>query len=127
MSMSDPDDSVCVVDDDRDAIDWIRHSLELRGFVVDAYESAEDFLSNRESTRTSCLILEAALPGATGLELQEELLSQGLCPPTIFVTRDSDPRSCVRAIKNGAIDYLTKPVEKHTLLRLVRQAVRKVL
>lgn len=124
MNRAYPSNKVIVVDDDKHAIDQFRRVLEPVGFAVEAHESAEDLLDNNNSTRAACLIIEEDLPGESGLELQRRLCAQRVRSPIIFVSRDGHTRTVVKAIKNGAVDYLKKPVLDGTLRQAVHRAVQ---
>jgi RNA polymerase sigma factor (sigma-70 family) len=123
MDICDPGGEVFIVDDDKASIARIRGVLQPAGYLTEAYESAEDFLASYDAARVSCLILEAKLPGISGLELQQRLRTQGEHLQIVFVTRDKDVQSAVTALKNGATDYLEKPVNHGELLRAVREAI----
>ena len=117
-----PDQIVIIVDDDR----RIRESLEqlLSSFDLEsvAFESAAEYLAYAAPDVPSCLILDVELPDINGLELQERLAS-GQHPPVVFVTGHGDIPSSVRAIKAGAVDFLTKPFSGTDLMRAVHSAL----
>ncbi|MGZ8144724.1 MAG: response regulator transcription factor, partial [Methylosarcina sp.] len=101
---------VFIVDDEY----AVRHSLglvmETAGFAYRAFESAEDFLQNYCPDQPGCLLLDINLPGLNGDELQAELIRRKIHLPIIFLTAYGDIPMTVRAIKSGAVDFLTKPV-----------------
>ena len=123
MNASNPNSKVSVVDSDTHEAARTRRLLNGAGFVVNVYKSGEEFFRDDKAGGVSVLILERALSGISGLEVQERLISDGYNRPIIFLTRDGDLRSCVRAMKNGAIDYLMKPPERSELLMLVHRAI----
>lgn len=115
---------ISVVDDD----DSVRESLEslLRslGFAVKVFASAEDFLKSDYLRDTACLILDVRMPGMSGIELQRHLVASHSELPVIFITAhgfEQETRS--RAIRDGAVDYLSKPFSEDALLNAVRRAL----
>jgi len=115
---------VFVVDDDVS----VRESLELliksAGWQPETFSSAQDFLSRPRSTAPSCLVLDVTLPGLNGLELQERL-AERTDTPIIFITGHGDIPMSVRAIKAGAIEFLTKPFSADVLLNAIRDALKR--
>ena len=116
--------AVHVVDDDQDVRVATARLLKLAGYAVQTYASASDFLG-RLSTVSGCVILDVRLPGPSGLELQEILAQTAHVLPIIFVTGHGDIPMTVRAIKAGAVDFLTKPVRKDILLGAVSRAMAR--
>jgi len=116
-------DTVHVVDDDAAARRSTRWLLESEGFAVQTHSSAEDFLRRYDPANSGCLILDLRMPGMDGLEVQEELARRRHSPPVVFLTGYGDVPECVRAMKMGAVDFLEKPVDDETLLRVVRHAL----
>lgn len=118
-----PKPTVYVVDDDA----AIRSALvELCGSVripVQCYASAEDFLQEWKSHQPGCILLDLRLPGMSGLELQAMLRRGGYCPPVVFLTGYGDVSAAVRAMRQGAIDFLTKPISGESLLESIRKAL----
>ena len=100
---------VCVVDDDFLVRESVEGLLRREGFHVDAFESAESFLARPVQEPPACLIVDLVLPGMSGLELHRELSRRGIEAPMILVTGHGDIRTSVRAMKAGALDFLTKP------------------
>lgn len=116
---------VYVVDDDpgvREALDSLIRSV---GFRVQTFASAQDFLQSKPSTAPSCLILDVRLPGLSGLDLQRELRQADIHIPVIFVTGHADIPMSVRAMKAGAVEFLTKPVRDQDLLDAIQQAIER--
>jgi FixJ family two-component response regulator len=119
-----PDSSpvVFVVDDDVS----VRESLELliatAGWHSETFVSAPAFLARPRSTLPCCLVLDVTLPGLTGLELQEQLATR-IEMPIIFITGYGDVPMSVRAMKAGAVEFLTKPLEGDVLIEAIRQAI----
>jgi len=95
------------------------------GLKVVTFGSSTDFLKYKRPEKTSCLILDVRLPGLSGLELQAELAKAAVHIPLVFITGYGDIPMSVKAIKAGAIDFLTKPVRERDLLEAVRQALER--
>ncbi len=123
--MSEREPTVFVVDDD----DAVRRSTErlLRshGIRVESFASARAFLDNARVDAPSCLVLDVYLPGLSGLDLQHELDRSGVRIPIIFITGRGSIPMTVRAMKAGAVEFLTKPVRSQQLLAAVRAAIER--
>jgi len=121
--MSDPKSIVFVVDDDP----LVRHSVadlvDSAGFAVRTFASATDFLQSEHPDLPACLILDVELPGLSGLDLQVELTKSGVDVPIVFLTGRGDIPMSVRAMKRGAVEFLTKPFRKEELLDAVNEAL----
>lgn len=119
---------VYVVDDDeavRDSLTWL---LESNGFTVRCHASAERFLQslqNTDKSTISCLILDVRMPGMSGLELQERLISEGLPMPISFITGHGDVSMAVSTMKRGAVDFIEKPFKENELCALVERMLTK--
>jgi two-component system, LuxR family, response regulator FixJ len=122
------DSSKCIhlVDDDEALRTALTRLLRAAGLQVRSYASAAEFLMERAGPRLrGCLLLDVRIPnGPSGLELHRALLSQGETLPVIFLTGHGDIPMSVRAVKDGAFDFLTKPVKSEDLLRVVRLALQ---
>jgi DNA-binding NtrC family response regulator len=116
---------VCVVDDDLLVRESVEGLLREDGFQVDSFESAESFLGRPRQEPPACLIVDLMLPGMSGLELHQELARTGLDAPVILLTAYGDVPMSVRAMKAGALDFLTKPCDDDDLLAAVRRAVSR--
>lgn len=121
--MPGPDSVVFVVDDDESVRDSIRTLLKSVGMNSEVFGSTEEFLQARRSELPSCLILDVRLPGITGLEFQEQLTKLGSQIPIIFITAHGDIPMTARAMKAGAVEFLTKPFQKDELLKAIHQAI----
>jgi len=116
---------VCVVDDDSDIRDGLKLLLESVGITCVAFSSTREFLESEQIGNANCLILDVRLPGAGGLDLQAELTRAQIRTPIIFITAHGDIPMSVRAIKAGAIEFLTKPFREQELLDAVRAALER--
>ena len=115
--------TVFVVDDDagvRASIQGLLKSAKLR---CASFGTAEEFLRNKPPGGPSCLVLDVSLPGVNGLDLQRELADAGVRIPIIFITRHGDIPMSVKAMKSGAVEFLTKPFRDEDLLDAIRQAL----
>lgn len=119
------DKTIFVVDDDkavRDSLSWLISSV---GLHVETFGSAQDFLDVYDPTRPGCLLVDVRMPGMSGLELQKRLAENPHCLPVIVVTGHGDVQMAVRAMKDGAFDFIEKPYNDQILLDLVQKAVRE--
>jgi len=122
--MKRPGEVVYLVDDDvsvREAITGLLESVQIE---VLNFESAESFLRHERSDTAGCLVLDLQLPEMSGLELQERLRHSSN-PPIIFITGRGDIPSSVRAMKAGAVEFLTKPIDSETLIAAIRNALSR--
>ncbi|HTZ98889.1 MAG TPA: response regulator transcription factor [Candidatus Aquilonibacter sp.] len=115
--------AIFVVDDDASVRDAISNLLESVGLHGETFPSADEFLSAPRPEVPSCLILDVKLPGRNGLEVQEVLEKVGIHIPIVFITAHGDIPMTSRAMKAGAVDFLTKPFQKKELLAAVHQAL----
>src|SRR5437867_6479467 len=116
---------IYVVDDDvsvREALSSLIRSVGLR---VEAFASAQEFLAHPQADAPSCLVLDVQLPGLSGLDLQQELAKADIQIPIIFLTGHGDIPTSVRAMKAGALEFLTKPVNDEDLLDAIQQATAR--
>jgi FixJ family two-component response regulator len=114
---------VSVVDDDVSVRESLPDLLRSYGFEVAPFASAEDFLASAGLGRTHCLILDIAMPGMTGPELQDELRRRRHDIPIVFITARSDDRIIARLLENGAVACLSKPLGEAALLEAVNAAI----
>ena len=119
---------VYIVDDDeavRDSLKWL---LEGNGYSVKVFENAEQLLNTQagqEHSLTGCLILDVRMPGITGIELHDELLTKKINIPVIFITGHGSVTLAVKSMKKGAIDFLEKPFSEEEICKLVDGALKK--
>jgi FixJ family two-component response regulator len=116
---------VFVIDDDASVRDSLKNLLETVGLHVELFDSADAFMKFRRPDAPSCLILDVRLPGLTGLEFQSELLKLGISLPIIFITGHGDIPMTVRAMKAGAVEFLTKPFRDQELLDAVQVGLER--
>ena len=115
---------VSVVDDDDLVLRSLERVLKSSGFAVRTFPSPRDFLARRPGG-PGCVVLDMAMPGLSGLQLQKALSDSGDPCPVIFLSGESDIPTSVEAMKGGAVDFLTKPVEREKLLESVRAALAR--
>jgi DNA-binding NtrC family response regulator len=116
---------VCVIDDESSVRDSLTNLLRSAGLKVQSFASAQDFLSDWPRESPGCLLLDVQMPGLSGLDLQRELGSTDTQIPIIFMTGYGDIPMTVRAMKAGAVEFLTKPFREEDLLSAVDQAVKR--
>ena len=116
---------VFIVDDDRYARESLRNLIRSAGLSAQTFSSAQEFLAAERPKAPSCLLLDVQLPGLSGLDLQRELAKAGVKIPIIFITGHGDIPTSVRAIKAGALEFLTKPVNREDLLHAIQQAIAR--
>jgi FixJ family two-component response regulator len=115
--------TVFVVDDDAGVRASIQGLLKSAGLRCASFGTAEEFLRNKPPGGPSCLVLDVSLPGLNGLDLQRELADAGIQIPIIFITGHGDIPMSVKAMKSGALEFLTKPFQDQDLLDAIRQAL----
>ena len=123
--MTEPSATVYVVDDEPDMQKALERLLRAAGFSVQTFPSPEQFMAQHDDTAPGCIVLDLALPGLNGLELQQALQAQGSSLPIIFLTGRGDIAASVRAMKLGAADFLTKPVDADELIAAVDAALER--
>ncbi|HUO10585.1 MAG TPA: response regulator [Phycisphaerae bacterium] len=119
------DETVFLLDDEPGMLKALTRLLKAEGFVVHAFTSAKSFLESYRPASPHCLVLDLAMPEVNGLELQERLTLSGVLVPIVFLTGHGDIPMSVRAMKAGAQDFLTKPVNDAELLLAVRAALQR--
>jgi len=125
MSPSGPTPTVFVVDDDDDVRLSIAELLRSAGLRAETFVTAREFLGRERGEGPSCLVLDLQLPGMDGLDVQRELACSGDSMPIIFVTAHGDIPTTVRAMKSGAVEFLTKPFDDEHLLAVIHQALER--
>ena len=114
---------VSIVEDDQFFRESMRRLMRSLGYRVEAFPSAADFLSSPRLVETACLIADVHMPAMTGLELHGHLIDAGYAIPTILVTAYPDDDVRARALKDGVVCYLRKPVDEKHLMRCLRAAL----
>jgi FixJ family two-component response regulator len=114
---------VDVVDDDALVLRSLGRLLRSAGFAVRTFPSSQEFLSKAPSGEPGCLVLDLTMPGLNGLDLQAQLVRSGNDCPVVFLSGNADIPQSVKAMKAGAVDFLTKPVDREKLLAAVRIAI----
>ncbi len=117
--------TVFIVDDDTAVRDSLRWLVETINLDVETYGSATSFLDSCDPNRPGCLVLDVRMPGMSGLELQENLIGRGITLPVIVITGYGDVPSAVRAMRQGAVDFLEKPFDDQALLELIQHCVHR--
>ena len=119
-----PSDLIRIVDDDPTVCASLTFVLQIAGFDVVSYNSADQFLSQASGLRPGCILLDVKMPGKSGLELFQELRrNQDLQLPVIFLTGHGDIEMAVQALHEGAFDFLVKPADPQRLITIVTKAV----
>jgi FixJ family two-component response regulator len=116
---------VYVIDDDRSVRDGLESLLRSVGLEVKVFPSTQEFLRDKRPDAPGCLVLDIRLPGMGGLEFQRELVRVGIHLPIIFITGHGDIPMTVRAMKAGAIEFLTKPFRDQELLEAIHVGVAR--
>ncbi len=121
--MSDQCQSVYVVDDDASVRESVEGLIRTAGLRVESFASPQEFLNRCCSKLPSCLVLDMKLPGMSGLEVQGELAKADVHVPIIFLTGHGNIEMSVQAMKSGALDFFTKPLDSEALLVAIRDAI----
>jgi FixJ family two-component response regulator len=123
--MNEVDAMVFVIDDDESIREALKSLIRSVGLGVKTFASAHEFLQSERADVSSCLILDVRMPGLSGLDLQSELAQANVHVPIIFITGHGDIPMSVRAMKAGAIEFLTKPFRDQDLLDAIQQALER--
>ena len=123
--MREPEPIVFVIDDDALIRDGIQSLIKSIGLCVETFASARDFMLAKRPDAPACLVLDVRMPGLSGLDLQRKLSNANIHIPIIFITGHGDIPMSVRAMKEGAVEFLTKPVRGQDLLDAVQKAVAR--
>jgi len=117
--------TVFIVDDDRSMRQAIQDLVESVGLRAEAYATGQEFLRRQRTSDPSCLVLDVRLPQMSGLDFQRQLADAGVQIPIIFITAHGDIPMSVRALKSGAVEFLTKPFRDQDLLDAIQQALQR--
>ena len=123
MSVDRTSKLIAIIDDDEAMQDSLRDLMEAAGLVAHCFASAEEFLASDLRAYAACLILDIRMPKMSGLQLQAKLKEEECNIPIIFITAHGDARMRIRAMREGAVEFLAKPFDHHLLLRRVRAAL----
>jgi FixJ family two-component response regulator len=123
--MKESDPIVFVVDDDASVRDAVQRLIASVGLRVQTFGSTREFLSSKRPEAPACLVLDVRLPGVSGLELQRDLAAANFHIPIIFITGHADVPMTVRAMKAGAVEFLTKPFRGQELIDAIQEAIAK--
>jgi len=123
--MSEQNPNVFLVDDDASVRKGLSRLLRSAGLLVETFVSAQDFMNREPFDGNVCLILDIRMPGLSGTDLFNQLCKADDSPPVVFITGHGDIPTGVRAMKEGAVDFLTKPVDDEKLLSAVRDALAR--
>jgi FixJ family two-component response regulator len=124
MKSADPR-TVFIIDDDRGVRAAIHDLVQSVGLRAESFETGEEFLSRQRTAEPSCLVLDVRLPQMSGLDFQRQLAEIGMQIPIIFITAHGDIPMSVRALKSGALEFLTKPFRDQDLLDAIHQALQR--
>lgn len=116
---------IFVVDDDASFRKSLSRLFRTHGFEIETFDSAENFLKIDLANRSGCIVLDVQMPGLSGLDVQEALAKAECTMPIIFLSGRGDIPMSVRAMKTGAVDFLTKPVDEEALLKAIRSAMEE--
>ena len=117
--------TVFIIDDDRGMRQAIKDLVESVGLLAESFPTGEEFLRRKRTDEPSCLVLDVRLPQMSGLDFQRRLAETGTQIPIIFITAHGDIPMSVRALKSGAVEFLTKPFRDQDLLDAIQQALRR--
>jgi len=121
--MNDASQIVFLIDDEPSVLKALARVLCATGFRTASFSSPQSFLEQYEPAARGCLVLDVSMPGFTGLELQQALIEKNCSLPIVFLTARGDIPTSVRAMKHGAVDFLTKPVDDNDLIAAVDRAL----
>jgi FixJ family two-component response regulator len=119
------DSVVFVVDDDSSVREAIKSLVRSVGLRVETFETAQEFLHSKRPDMPGCVVLDVRMPGLSGLDLQRELAAHSIKLPVIFITGHADVPMSVRAMKEGALEFLTKPFRDQDLLDAIQKALER--
>lgn len=120
-----PEAVVAIVDDDPSVRKSLQRLIRSAGWKAEAFPSAQQFLERYETDAPSCLVLDLQLPGLNGLDLQKRLAEAGLEIPIVFLTGHGNIPASVQAMKAGAVEFLTKPIDEQDLFRAIQEAIER--
>jgi FixJ family two-component response regulator len=116
---------IAIVDDDEQSRSALAGLMQAMGFTIEAFPSAMDFLASPNVRHTSCLVVDVHMPRMTGTELHSRLVGSGYDIPTILITAYPDDGARARALGQGVVGYLAKPIDEEVLLGCVESALQR--
>jgi two-component system, LuxR family, response regulator FixJ len=116
---------VSVIDDDLAARESVAALVRARGLVAETYKSAEDFIQNYDRKSSGCIVVDVRMPGMSGVELQEQLATEGISLPMVVISGYGDIPTAVRAMQNGALTFLEKPCSDQKLWAAIAKALEQ--
>ena len=116
---------IAIVDDDESVLRSLQDLIESDGLAALCFGSSEQFLDSEARNKAACLIADIRMPGMSGLELQERLKAERCGIPIIFITAHGDAKMRIRAMRDGAVEFLSKPFDDAVLLQIVHAAVKR--
>jgi FixJ family two-component response regulator len=119
------DGIIAIVDDDASVREGLQSLIRSAGWRVEVFASAQEFLARLGAEAPSCVILDLQLPGLSGLDLQNRMAKDGLEIPIVFLTGHGDIPASVQAMKAGAVEFLTKPLDEQKLLQAIQEAIER--
>ena len=123
--MNDASHMVFLIDDEPSVLKALARVIGATGFRTASFSSPQSFLEQYEPAARGCIVLDVSMPGFTGLELQQALIEKNCSLPIVFLTGRGDIPTSVRAMKHGAVDFLTKPVDDYDLIAAVDRALAR--
>jgi FixJ family two-component response regulator len=116
---------IAIVDDDPSVRKGLERLIRSLGWKTESFGSAQEFLASPRINAPTCIVLDLQLPGLSGLELQKQMSEAGVETPIVFLTGHGDIPASVKAMKAGAIEFLTKPVDEQDLLNAIQEAIKR--
>jgi FixJ family two-component response regulator len=123
--LQDTDATIAIVDDDPSVRKGLERLIRSVGWKAETFGSAQEFLASARNEAPTCIVLDLQLPGLSGLELQKQMTEAGVETPIVFLTGHGNIPASVKAMKAGAIEFLTKPVEEQDLLNAIQEAIAR--
>jgi len=123
--LQESDAIIAIVDDDPSVRRGLQRLIRSAGWKAETFATAQEFLARPRTEAPSCLVLDLQLPGLSGLDLQKRMAESGLETPIVFLTGHGNIPASVQAMKAGAIEFLTKPVDEQDLLKAIQEAIER--
>jgi FixJ family two-component response regulator len=123
--LQDADTTIAIVDDDPSVRKGLERLIRSVGWKTETFGSAQEFLVSARTEGPTCIVLDLQLPGLSGLDLQKRMTEAGVETPIVFLTGHGDIPASVKAMKAGAIEFLTKPVDEQDLLNAIQEAIER--